>query len=75
MRNLSSKNKNKILFFNFHTLSYSLTPKIYYDALHHSIGVEISYFLVYHMSRYLIYQQRYDRFSTTGQNHVFSSPL
>ena len=61
--------------FNFYTLSYSLTHRKYYDALHHSEGLYISYFLVYHMSRYLIYQPRYGRFSTASTNHVFSSPL
>ena len=35
---------------------HSLTPKKYHGTLHHSKGLEISYFLVYHMFRY-------DRFS------------
>ena len=69
------KKKKKKLIFNFHTISHSLIPRNYYDALHHSKGLGISYFLVYHMYRYLIYKPRYDRFSTTGPNHVFSSPL
>ena len=59
------------MFFNFHTLSQSLTPKRYYDASYHSEGLGISY----HMSRYLKYQQRYDCFSTTGQSYGFSFPL
>ena len=76
MRIPSSKNNNYFFFdFNFHTLSYLLTPKKDYGALHHSKTLEIGYFLVYHMSRYLIYEPRYDRFSTTGPNHMFSSPL
>ena len=41
------------LFFKFHTLFHSLTPKKYDGALYHSEGLEINYFLVYHMSRYL----------------------
>ena len=56
-------------------MSHSMTPKQYYDALYQSEGLEISYFLVYHMSQYLIYQPRYVPFSTAGPNHVFSSPL
>ena len=74
----NSELKKKLLFlldFNFHTLSHLLTPKKDYGALHHSTALEIGYFSVYHMSRYLIYEPRYDRFSTTGPNHVFSSPL
>ena len=69
------KIKLYFLFFNFYTLSNSLTLKKYYGALYHSEGLEISNFLVYHMLIYLVYQQRYDRFSTTDQDHVFSSPL
>ena len=60
--------------FNVHTLSHSLVPKKYYGILHQSEGPEISNFLVWHMSRYLIYQPKYDSFSKTGPNHVFSSP-
>ena len=76
--NENSEFKKYQLYFldsNFHTLSHLLTPKKDYGALHHSKALVIGYFLVYHMSRYLIYEPKYDCFSTTGPNHVFSSPL
>ena len=63
------------LIFNFITLFRLLTPKKYYSALHHLNALEIGYFLVYHMSRYLLYEKRYDHFSATGPNRVFSYPL
>ena len=58
-------------------MPHSMTPKKYYDVLHQSAVLEISYFLVYHMSRYLVYMYlpRYVRFSMSGPNLVFSSPL
>ena len=71
---MNSKNKKiNFLTFNYQTLSHSLTPKSII-VLYISQNSKV-FFLVYHVSRYLIDQPRYDRFSKTGPKHVFSSPL
>ena len=51
------------------------SPGKHYKTLNRLIDLDISYFLVYHMSRYYIYQSRYRRFNATILYHAFSSLL
>ena len=44
--------------FNFHFLFCFTVLPSYLDTLYQCVGVEISYFMVYHMSKYLVYPAR-----------------
>ena len=49
---------------------FHLSPSVFFtilasysDTLYQCVGLENSYFLVYHMSKYLVYQARYRQLS------------
>ena len=59
MRNHCSKiQKMEFYYLNLLTLFFKILA-FYLDTLFQCLGVEISYFLVYHMPKYLVYQARY----------------
>ena len=51
--------KMEFHYFHFSTSDFFTIRPLFQDTLYQCGGQEISYFLVYHMSSYLVYQARY----------------